>query len=219
MPVPSAKDSCAVPNITTTNPIGATWRAVQASGDIPSTCQSVQPPDIPAAFIPDQINPLSIKMIGQVAALDRQRDDIRPEGGDAFAPRIPDAWIDQAVRSTPAQMPGQLLRLAIILRRETGRKGGLTAQIMQPGSRRPDQFAHLREPARGFCGGPVETPLVPGGFSDGRLELARGIIGAEGPVMEPARPVRADMDERRHDRTGARPGDKLAQSGSGLRPA
>jgi len=71
MPVPSAKDSCAFFNITTTNPIGATWRAIRASGDVPSTCQSVQPPDIPAAFIPDQINPLSVKMIGQVAALDR----------------------------------------------------------------------------------------------------------------------------------------------------
>lgn len=81
MPVLSTKDSCAVPSITTTNPIMVTWRAVRLSGDAPSTCQSVQPPDIAAAFVSDQINPLSVKMIGKVTALDGNGDHVGPKGG------------------------------------------------------------------------------------------------------------------------------------------
>ena len=71
-----------------------------------------------------------------MAALDRNGNHVGPEGSDAFAPRIRDAWIDEPVCAVRAKTPGQTLGLAIFLWRETRREGGLVAQIMQPGGRR-----------------------------------------------------------------------------------
>ena len=83
-------------------------------------------------------------MMHHMAALDRNGNHVGREGSDAFAPRRRDAWIDEPVCAVRAKIPGQTLGLPKFLWRESGREGGLVAQIMQPGGHRSRICASLK---------------------------------------------------------------------------
>ena len=138
-------------------------------------------------------------MIVEMPPLDERRSAIRVEEASALAPRVPRAGINYAIRATALEPLSQLLRCLVIVRSK-GRMAPLTraSQVVQIGVNRQDDLSELRRPASFLSGARHETLVVVDCLEQRRLERVANVENAEGAIGETARPVGADMGERRH---------------------